>query len=431
MEKKDNAPGGAQETETKIVQNIENQPKWMKKDALSTGIKRLNVEHLQPALQRYANAVADGYNVPLDMVVAEMYSVAGGAIGQRIQVKFSNYSNAPCLWTCIVGCSGTGKTPTINEVQKPLEVIHADYKAEHRELMDAWRKCVEQGEEPQRKKAYITASTPESLYKELESQPQGLTMVKDELSGLFEAFGHWGKSDEVQHLLSIWSNQALEITRSTKQGYSIERPYLSILGGTQPTEITRVMRDERFTNSGLLARWLWCYPDSLPPKKGQAPKVPEHLQEYWRVTVTKLHQMTPMEVTLSPEAANLYFDFEYECKSNAQSDSTFMGYYWNKLPIHVLRWLIVAHSLNDNSSFVIPKEIDSQTMQIAIEDMAVFAKWARKVEEQITASEKLKKTTVLNNFMKCYPIRPGCKPKFAECCEGLNEKMLSPSHLNR
>ena len=61
MEEKQKAPGGARETETKIVQNIENQPKCMKNDALSTGIKGIESKVISTA--KIAELV-DGNKMP-------------------------------------------------------------------------------------------------------------------------------------------------------------------------------------------------------------------------------------------------------------------------------------------------------------------------------------------------------------------------------
>lgn len=112
-------------------------------------------------------------------------AMLGSAIGTRRCLKLKNgWREFPVVWSMIVGESGTKKSPAATNALEPLNIAENEQAAEVRYL--------------------VKDTTIEALVPQLEKNPHGLLVYRDELSGWFGAMNQYnGKGADVSCWLSM------------------------------------------------------------------------------------------------------------------------------------------------------------------------------------------------------------------------------------
>jgi hypothetical protein len=242
-------------------------------------------EPLRTFIDDSARAIGcDPAYVGLPVLVA-----AAAAIGLTYSLRMKNsWFVKPVLWGCIVGKSGTAKTPAFDaamaftrERQNEARERHATAMAQWEQDLDRFdsehRKWESDGggedDEPQKpprpilERVMTTNVTIEALASLLDSTPRGLLVAVDELSGLIAGFDRYaaGKGGDAPQWLSCYNAGPIIIDRKTGEPRTlyVPRAAVSICGTTQPATLSRVMGREH-RESGLLARFLLVAPPSEP-----------------------------------------------------------------------------------------------------------------------------------------------------------------------
>lgn len=214
---------------------------------------------------------------------------AAAAIGMTFTLRMkNNWFVKPILWGCIVGKSGTSKTPAFDAAMTFTRERQAKARERHAAAMAQWEKDLErfdvehrkwehdggaEDDEPQKpprpvmERVMTTNVTIEALASLLDSTPKGLLVAVDELSGLIAGFDRYaaGKGGDAPQWLSCYNAGAIVIDRKTGEPRTLFVPHaaVSVCGTTQPATLSRVMGREH-VESGLLARFLLVAPPAEP-----------------------------------------------------------------------------------------------------------------------------------------------------------------------
>ena len=173
------------------------------------------------AMHRWMLDAARGAGVTVGHIALPLIGIASGLIGvaRRVQATRSWQQPMTC-WTCLVGVSGSGKTPSLDVVKRALSVVERSRQQENtaRQLahetrverakaaLKKWKDdvaaAVDAGQPPPVKPAeaqdvrpfvvprlYVSDCTIERLAPLLEARPRGVTYVADELARLFHEPG--------------------------------------------------------------------------------------------------------------------------------------------------------------------------------------------------------------------------------------------------
>jgi hypothetical protein len=261
----------------------------------------------QPWLKRAAR----GAGVMPDHVAMPLLAVTAGLIGAARRVRaLRSWSEPICLWTSVIGFSGTGKTPGLDVVCRVLSRIErsrsdsvdaqraADDKkaAKAKAALKHWKKEVEAATKAglpapdQPKEAgvpppfvaprfYVSDATIEKLAVLIEARPRGLLMIGDELAGLFANMGRYsnGGSDR-EFWLQAWNGGHYSVERLGRAPVSLPHLLVSITGGFQPDKLARSF--DR-ADDGMYARHLFGWPaeSDYQPLTDEADEVDPDLQE--------------------------------------------------------------------------------------------------------------------------------------------------------
>ena len=399
-------------------------------DTLSLPIDGLSVE-AQAIIQGYS----DGYQCNRDFITASIFTAVSTAIGKRICSYDGRYKNYFPFFICLVAPSGSNKTTPMREVLRPLTNRNAANYEVFKEAMKKYDAEVKAGKENADKPVYrqliISDSTPESRVKALSENPNVL-LVSDEIATMLYNMNRYNKSGEVPQLISIWSVDDIIINRKSETALLLKEPCLSIIGGTQPDVLVNTFGSDYFMNSGFNQRWLFVYPDDIPPAMYSESNVSKEVSDAWN---EYLHGWLDFDFAsndldtlyITDEAKQLYIDYYNNLQQKKSNACGYMASVYAKLQIMVERWAGIAHLLGNepDMSRILPGE-----MEYSVRCMDYFERCAEKVYMKLTEGRKQpeskamgKEEMIANVYHLTSPISQsavadalGCSKQFISKC---------------
>ncbi len=268
-------------------------------------VAKMTPDILPKALCGWLVDIAESKQVPLDFPVAAAVTLLSGLIGSRIGIRPKRYDDwlvMPNLWGFIVGSPSAMKTPVINDVSKPIKKLEigADdsynlackdfaVAAELRKIeTDNIKKEMKQGvtdertdklkalmndddAEPIKKRYLANDATIEKIGVILNENSAGITILRDELSGLMASWERSGHEQDKAFFLEAWNgNGTFQVDRIGRASLFIKKLCLSVFGGIQPSKLAGYFKDAMngTGNDGMLQRFqIAVYPDQLPTYK--------------------------------------------------------------------------------------------------------------------------------------------------------------------
>src|SRR5262249_51815975 len=151
----------------------------------------------------------------------------------------------PCaMWTCVVGYSGTGKTPGLDVSERCLTRIEKDRRARIAELrrahegkseqartaFKAWKAAVQAAMENKQPsppmpadadvppdfvepRLHTSDATIEKLAVLINARPRGMLMIVDELAGLFLNMARYSNGSDREFWLKSWNGKYHSVER--------------------------------------------------------------------------------------------------------------------------------------------------------------------------------------------------------------------------
>lgn len=268
-------------------------------------VPQLTSDMIPAPLRAWTGDVADRFQCPLDYLAPPMVVAAGMLMGRKVSIRpkeRDDWHEYPNLWAIVVGHPGMMKSPALNEALKPLRRIEREARERYQgEMQDqGWRKAnaeaalgriqeeirkrakagrstddlreemrkAQYAEPPERR--YIASdATGEKLAALLIENPNGLLLVRDELSQLLWRLESEEHQSERGFYLETWSGkEPIRVDRIGRGSLSGDAACLGIVGGTTPGTLDSFVRSvysgER--NDGMLQRFqLAVYPDTPGP----------------------------------------------------------------------------------------------------------------------------------------------------------------------
>lgn len=213
------------------------------------------------------------YLLPRDYFLTAGLVAAGAVTGSRfcLEYKFGQRAYGS-FYAALVGNSGLGKSPAMDFCFAPIYRIEEDLQGHNAQKTAAWKQeCFEQSQNggaaknapppPTLRDFYLDNATLEKTLKILADNPAGVVLVKDELAGLFAAFGRYsGGGGEEEYYLSIYDQKAFKVSRSGNSTVFCKKPFLCLAGGIQPGRLLAMSAGGKLDN-GLFARFIFGWPE--------------------------------------------------------------------------------------------------------------------------------------------------------------------------
>lgn len=385
-------------------------------DELGGSKVQLPCDGLSEGVCSVIDSVVSTFQCSRDMVVTAMFAAVGTAIGKRLVIYDGKYYNYPCLWCCNVAPSGSNKSTPVRFILQPLRNVDAaNYKTYQSELKEYRKSKPEDGtDKPKFKQILISDSTPEARSQVLSNNPKGILLYRDEIKGFLDDIGRYTRSGEVSQLLSMFDSDDISINRKSEDVLLIEKPFMSIFGTIQPEVLESTFGSDLLMSNGFNQRWLFCYPDSVPPPMYNERSMPKDISQAWENFIKGLlafdFSSLGGELLIINEAKQKYIEYYNNLQLKKVDADGYMSAVYSKLQIHVLRWAGITHILGNNSSMsrILPEE-----MEYSIRCMDYFEKCAEKVYLRLAKGKKQQDAKPLTKeqlIAMCYNSF-GCKNK--------------------
>ena len=206
-------------------------------------------------------------NFKVEYLAPAMLSAASSALGGTyyVRVKGQWITNA-ALYIIMVGRPGLGKTPPLEAAFRPIRRNDSEKLEKFKADITAYQNAVkeEKGdsrmEKPVLSRTLVSDFTPEALLRAHYYSPRGVTILVDEIMGMFNSANRYNNGQWIEQLLTAWSGGALDVMRvNSPIPYHIENPCINMIGTTQTKRMGELMK-KGYEENGLLDRILFTLP---------------------------------------------------------------------------------------------------------------------------------------------------------------------------
>jgi len=336
--------------------------------------------HFPSVISQYMEHAATQLSLNFSAAVPYTMMMLSQLIGDKVKIKMNNaWTHTPIIWGLNIAGAGVGKSPLMKKLSSPIWDIQKTMKNKYDRDMEIYKleiarhiRDLKQGsvtvedepKKPKIKMIIMDEFTPEALYDQLEDNPNGITVWKDELKGMFIQ----NEKSEVLRtkMISAWSGQ--NITRNTKtQGVNIlVNPYVRVGGNVQPEVVKKIITDNKsgFNADGFIVRFQLV---AHLKKLGFHWNVENNLfaKDAFTSACKKLNNCKKEKLLIFDEEGEKMVE-EFMKQTNRQVDeasSNFEKEFLSKLGSLFGSLMVIIHQLNEKKKEVV---ISSQTIRNAI-----------------------------------------------------------------
>ena len=393
-------------------------------------------------------------NASIDYMGSAMLFVSSVIIGNshRIEVV-PGWSDAPNIWLSLVGEAGVGKTHSISLITDPLEKANTREIKKYVKLEREWEQynaldkkeqaLVPEVRKPSKSQFIANDITLEALLELHDENPNAVGILKDELAGFFKSMNQYREGGDKEHWLSSWSNKSINLNRKTAKSAFVERAFMPILGGIQPSIMDQFQTEENMEN-GFLDRVLFCYPELEVEYMSEKVMKPEQLQ-WFSDFIVKFYddtkkaikynndgEITPIMAKYTKEAniERKRIDFETVNLQNSDDISYYMKSMLPKQKNYIHRFALLIQALTCLED---PKqsitEITKETILKAEVLSKYFINMAKKIKINSASRKSLKdmvdsSKTNYDNFVGIYKVRPDFNRNELAKIMGVSERTI-------
>jgi hypothetical protein len=332
----------------------------------------LPIDVFPPSMHRWMIDAARGAGVTVEHISLPLIGIASGLIGvaRRVQATRSWQQPITC-WTCLVGVSGSGKTPSLDVVKRALSVMERSRQEENtvrrlahetrveraKAALKKWKDevsaAVDAGQPPPVKPAeaqevppfvvprlYVSDCTIERLAPLLEARPRGVTYVADELARLFMNLERYSGGSDRAFWLEAWDGNSFIVERLGRPPVILRHLLVGVVGGFQPDLLARTFAGD---SDGIYSRFLYAWPPEAPFREptDDADEVdPEIINAFGRLASLQAgdeEAFAPRSVPLTADARHEFAQFAQFAHQERQLLEGRDREYWCKGTAHVLR----------------------------------------------------------------------------------------------
>ena len=422
-------------------------------------VQQLSQDMLPLEFKEYVFDEAIGAdNMSPDMVAACLITSFASLIGAKVGVKPKTYSNwtiVPNLWGGIVAPPSSKKSPAFNagtypldrlvasareefkEAQKKHEVLSfakdADKSALKSKLKDASKKGdeekqkqiveemmqLEEEAQPILRRYKTNDSSPEALA-ELEKQnPNGVLVLRDELTGWLESVDK-DPSERAFYLEAFNGDKPYEFDRILRGHGYIENHCLSILGGIQPDKLITYLEPsiKGMGNDGLFQRFQvlvypdateWKYVDRIPNKlaRNEVFELFKQVDEMDEYSLVKMGANPTDDYNTRPffrfgqKAQELYVKWTTDLHKNKveNEEHSIIAQHLQKYPKLMASLALIFHII-DGVKFGTVGDISEQSAEMAIQWCEYLESHARRIYGLVLDAATIKASSIGQKLLK-------------------------------
>jgi len=346
-------------------------------------------------LKQFIVNTSIAFNVPVEVVAVGVLAILSVAIGNSIRVSpKADWQEAVFIWLIIIGRSGSGKTPPIKKLLKPINDLQKD---ECRIFNKAWEeyelnlenykkksKKIEmeislddKPEKPLLKHYKVSDATIEALADIMKTSPRGILLHQDEISGLILGFNQYkNKGNDRQKILELWNCDPWKVDRVTAGTKYVHDTGCGILGGIQPLVLPAVFKEDSISD-GLLPRFLFTVITQDSVYTGDSLSWKD--EQFWQEMVKGFYDSklkkddfgnnSPRIIKFDQYASDIYKKFKQKYKEQGKYLPERARVFLPKLEAYAIRISGILHILRHQTE----DHIQAQTLNDSIRIVDYFA----------------------------------------------------------
>lgn len=300
---------------------MKNENQWATPTPLRQGGTNLlpfPVNALPPILREMASAIATTTSTDVAMAGTAILSAVSYCFSGVYRMSAKRDHTEPLVLDALtVAEPSFKKSPVISMVKRPYIQFAHDWNENNKQDIfksQAEYKLLEGKLEALEKKKDVTAEeiaklqteisnippsnfrrivvddiTPESLVHQFEENGT-LLMISDE-AGMLGNFSvrYSNNVPNLDLLLKSWNGETYISDRATRESIVLKKPYMSVCLACQPYVFDSMINNSAFRGSGLIARFVYCFPVSnIGSRRYDTLSVPEDVAESYKKLVYKL-----------------------------------------------------------------------------------------------------------------------------------------------
>lgn len=363
----------------------------------------------------------------IDFMGCSLLWLISVCIGNAIEIEVkSGWIEKPTVWISIVGRAGIGKTPSINNVIFPLKRINArEIKFYIKEmekyefyagLKDKEKADYPEVKKPVKKQFIANDITLEALVDLHQDSDVSVGVFKDELAGWLKDMNKYRQGSDLEFWLSTWSGDPVNINRLSRKGSFVEKPFIPVLGGIQPSILDGFFTEENKDN-GFMDRMLLTFPDAKVDKYNEN-EMDADVLEWYKENIVLFYDtirskvirdndglITPLKARFSKEANLSWirtFD-EYSDIQNGENENEYLKSMYPKQKSYIPRFALLIHVFNEfyndgvgGNSLEISKESTDKAVRLSKYFIATAKKL--KIDSKESLDLKVKANAGANNY---------------------------------
>lgn len=267
------------ELETKRTGEAWAEPENLEGDPLKNAAPPDLIEDVfPPTAQDWLDDEAERKGVGRGPTVLAALVMFAGSISARhkVQVKQNDtgFTERPILWGALIGGPGSGKSPILSAVMRPLRAVEDDRRRAFQTELRAYetglktnkvkhaQAAAADASKPRNRCRLVMDATTESVVVREAHSGHGVTLFHDELSGWIGSFDAYrsgkggGGGKDAAFWLSAKNGGSWDVTRVSREAVSAELHAANILGGIQPEVLRKA--SVGWGENGMLQRFLLC-----------------------------------------------------------------------------------------------------------------------------------------------------------------------------
>lgn len=323
-----------------------------------------NYNMIPACIGNYIRDVTERYQCPPDFVAIAAICGLSGILGNKALVcpkANDDWTITPTQWGALIGRPSTMKTPSLQAALDPIYEIEKSINSQHEEHLSDYEiklviegikhknknktldRLVKNGEEekaklllrettdttqPIKPRIAVNDCSIEKLGELLNENPNGLILIRDELSGWLAKLNQEEcQGDRAFYLECFNGNGSYTFDRIIRGTTHIKNCTLSLIGGIQPSKLSQLIRGAIYgtNDDGLIQRMqLAVWPDDISSYEwiDRAPNA--EARETYYATFQKIHDLnfgneSPKKFRFSYEAQILFIEWMNEIQQKARS----------------------------------------------------------------------------------------------------------------
>ena len=332
-------------------------------------------------LQTYIKACNESLNNSIDYMACSLLFLTSIIIGNSLELEVKRgWKESANLWMSLVGRAGVGKTPSISSITFPLSRLNNIEIKKHIEDAQKYENYMNMNEKekamssvvekPKKTQFIVNDVTLEALVELHNENPNGIGVLKDELAGFFKDMNKYREGGDLEHWLSSWSGKEINLNRKTAKSSFVEKAFLPIMGGIQPSILDAFHTDENKDN-GFLDRMLFTFPE-IEIERYSDKEMSQQVLDWYESYINTFYQSTkrnikyseggtiePITAKFTPEANAEWIRIFNEITDiqNGEDEAESMKSMLPKQKAYICRFALIINTLASHSDKSINKDV--------------------------------------------------------------------------